>query len=87
MLADDIAAPQCGKADRALADAGRYGRRAQDRLVVEAGAAALGDGLAEHQRRAGGRVDLAVVVHLDDLDVPARPEHRGGLPAPARPGD
>ena len=34
---------------------------------------------AEEQRRAGGRVDLVAVVHLDDLDVPGGIEGAGNL--------
>ena len=47
-------------------------------------AAALGRRLAEQQRRAGRRIDLHAVVHLEDLDVPVLAERRRGLAAPGR---
>ena len=49
-------------------------------MGLEVDAAPLGRRLAEHQRRAGGRVDLHAVVHLDDFDVVScRRAPRGGL--------
>ena len=43
--------------------------RTRTECVGEVDAAALGRRLAEEERRAGRRVDLATMVHLDDLDV------------------
>ena len=46
------------------------------RSVLERLAASVRGGFAEQQRRAGGRVDLAAVMRLDDLDVPVGAELR-----------
>ncbi len=45
-----------------------------DRVLGERASRAGGRGLAEAQRGARRRVDLVLVVHLDDLDVERRPE-------------
>ena len=79
MLADDAAAAQGGKADVAApALAGVAVAHAHAR-VVEIDAAAVGGGLAQHQRRARGGVDLVAVVHLEDLDVEVGIERLGDL--------
>ena len=49
---------------------------APDSRLVEVDAATFGGGLAEQQGRAGGRVDLHAMMHLDDLDVPLDAERR-----------
>ena len=87
-------APPCGRrppcrrgASRSrsrLPAAGRHGRRGRG----SPGSASstprpCGHRLAQHQRGAGGRVDLGAVVHLDDLDVPVRPERPRRLPGEA----
>ena len=48
--------------------------------VLQGHASALGGRGAQHQGRAGGRVDLAAVMRLEDLDVErVRAELAGGL--------
>ena len=46
------------------------------RMLVEIDAAPCRRRLAEQQRGAGGRVDLLVVMHLEDLDVEILVERR-----------
>ena len=71
VLADHGAAAQAGKADVAgLARAG-LAIAAARRMRREIDAAAFRRRAAEHQRGAGRRVDLLVVMHLEDLDVEA----------------
>ena len=84
VLADHVAAAQAGEADGAL------GPRAGDAVAAALGGVGEVDPpprrrrLAEHQRGARGRVDLAAVVHLDDLDVVVGPEHRRHPPGQHR---
>ena len=63
------AAAQRRKADVAGAARAGLAVAAARRALVEIDAAALRRRAAEHQRGAGRRVDLLVVVHLEDLDV------------------
>ena len=79
VLADDAAAAQGGKADVAAPARAGVAVAHAHADVVELDAAALGGGLAEHQRRAGRGIDLVPVVHLEDLDVEVGVERFGDL--------
>jgi hypothetical protein len=74
VLAGDIAAAQHGEVD--IPRSARAGVPVPDpvRDAGQAGAAASRRRIAQRQSRAGWGVDLLVVMHLDDLDVPVRPE-------------
>ena len=79
VLARDVAAAQ-----RREADVARFARAGVAvapalALLLEVDLAALCGGLAEQQRGAGGRIDLLVVMHLDDLDVELVAERRRDL--------
>ncbi len=69
VVADDIAAAQRREPDGSrLALAGHAFARI-DRAVGERATGAARGRLAQSDRRAGRRVDLVPVMHLDDLDV------------------
>src|SRR5262249_4932616 len=69
VIAHPRAAAQRGKAD--IAGATRAGMAVAAALgaLIEIDPAALRRRAAEHQRRARRRIDLLVVMHLEDLDV------------------
>ena len=69
MVADNRAAPQRGKADIAGAPRTGHAVAAAHRALGEIDATARRRGAAEHERGAGRRVDLFVVMHFDDFDV------------------
>src|SRR5688572_28959069 len=70
VIADNVAAAERRKADGArLARAG-VAIAAAFRMRREVDVAPGGRGPAEEKRRARGGIDLLVVVHFDDLDVP-----------------
>jgi drug/metabolite transporter (DMT)-like permease len=80
MIANDIAAAQHGKADvAALARPGDTVARPLGGMI-EIDAAPLGRRAAQRQRRAGGRIDLGAMMHLDDLDIPVGIEGTRDLP-------
>ena len=69
MFADHLARAQRGEADRARpARAGLAVTAALHRLGERVAPAAR-DGLADRQRRAGGRIDLLAVMGLEDLGI------------------
>src|SRR5579875_2855491 len=69
MFADDRAAAERRKADRAaFARTGRAIARAQ-RMFRQCDAAPARGSLAQKQSGAGGRVDLHAMMRLDDFDV------------------
>ena len=78
MIADDRAAAQRGEAD--VARAARAGEPVArpGAVLGKIDSAPMRGRLAEQQRRAGGRVDLHLVMHLDDLHVPGGAERLGG---------
>ena len=74
VVADDIAAAQRREPDGSqLALAGHAFARV-DRAVAERATGASRGRLAQRDRRAGWRVDLVPMMHLDDLDVVAGPQ-------------
>jgi hypothetical protein len=74
VLADHVAAAKGGEADRAFrARAGDAFARL-DRALGEHPARTARGGLAEAESRAGRRIHLVPVMHLDDLDVVAGAE-------------
>ena len=79
MVADDGAAAQRRKTD--VAGAARAGMSVArtHRALIKSDAAPGRSGLAEQERRARRRIDLLVVVHLDDLDVEILIERLGDL--------
>src|SRR5947207_5964407 len=74
MIADRIAAAQRRKAD--IAGAARAGYAVAGALLdlFELDPAAHRRRAAERERGAGGGIDLAAMVHLDDFDIPVRAE-------------
>ena len=69
VVADHGAAAQRRKADIARAPRAGDAVAAAHRVRREIDAAAGGGGAAEHQRGAGRRIDLLVVMHLENFDV------------------
>ena len=69
MVADHSAAAQRRKADVALAARAGHAVASAHRTLREIDAAAFRRRAAEHQRGAGWRVDLLVVVHFEDFDI------------------
>src|SRR5262249_30063103 len=69
VLADHAAAAQACEADVALPPCPGLAVAAARRVLRQIDAAPLRRRTAEHQRRARWCIDLALVVHLEDLDV------------------
>lgn len=70
MLADNIAASDCGKTDVAAIACAGDAIAARDFGCVQRDVTACGGGFAQHQRGAGGGIDLVAVMRFDDLDIP-----------------
>ena len=79
MLAGDIAAAQHCKADIAGAACACLSLADHVGDIVELYAAATGRRLAKRQRGAGRRIDLVVMVGLQNLDIPSIDKLRGNL--------
>ena len=79
MLARHGAAAQAGEADRAPLARPRVAVASRAFRCEEVYPAPFRRRFAEQQRGAGGRVHLRPVVHLEDFDVPVRPQPRGRL--------
>ena len=77
MLADHVAAAERGKADIAFPAWAGIAVAAVHATFGERYFARFGGGAAQHERRAGRRVALVPVVHLQNLDVEFGPEGAG----------
>src|SRR5581483_12483234 len=84
VLADDRAAAEGSETDIIAPARAGVAVTASDRMRREIDAPSRGDGAAEEKGRARGRVDLVLVMHLEDLDVeigiegPRRLSHQDG---------
>src|SRR2546429_92779 len=76
---DIVAAAQRGEPDRAGFPRSGDAIAPALRHLIEDGPPRRRCGTAERERRPGWRIDLAAMMHLDDLDVPFRPEPRRHL--------
>lgn len=79
MLADDVAAANCRESDIALAPGPGDPVAATVRNFAERAAPAFGSGFAQHQGCSRWRIDLLVVVRLNDLDVKVVAQRRRNL--------
>ena len=69
VFADHVAAAQCRKADVAGSARAGVPVAAAHGAFIEIDAAAFRRRAAEHERGAGRRIDLLIVMHLEDFDI------------------
>src|SRR3954452_13896317 len=70
VIADDAAAPQCLKADIALAAGAGMAVAAAHRAFAKRNVAPARRALPKQQRGARGRIDFHLVMHFQNFDVP-----------------